>query len=514
VGYRGQELPIISDFSGGQNSTSPPDTIDDNQGIEAKNIIVLPRGRGFRMRQGDTAFNSSAMVSGSTAVSGIHYYKQADGDEWLTAVAGAKFFKSDSLDGTMDDATGAITITAGQNNIWQMFTFNDIVISVGGAPDAPFKWTGSGNAAALGGSPPSGNFGFQHNNRIFIGNTTSNPSRLQWSVLGDPENWSGDGSGFQDVWTSDNDNLVGASIINSDIVLLFKENSIHQLITREHPFPVFPLFKNIGAVGKSAIVTVGGICYFITADGKMAVTDGTRIITSRDLPRLDDVDDLWSGLNSSRRNSIFGVPYRGKDFKHIYWFVSNGSATTHDLCIVWDVDNQCWVQFTTGYTANVATATQAGVLYGGHYDGKIYKKDVGSTFTDASNGGAGIESSWKGKWMNLGTLENIKQVDNVNVALESKTSGQVQVNVGADYQESLISENIGLGVFGDIWGQFNWGTGRWGGTQNFIGNILSESIRGNVIQVSFKNEEPGNDFRINSYSFSGKIYGRKEFTSQ
>jgi hypothetical protein len=511
MAYRGQEIGPFNDFGGGQNSNNPSDTIGNNQGMEVENVIILPNGRGIRSRPGDTEFNSSAMVSGSTPVSGLKYYKQADGTEYLTAVAGTKFFKSDSLDGTMDDVTGAITITAGQNNIWTPFVAENVAVYVGGAPDAPFKWTGSGNAAVLGGSPPSGNFGFYHNNRAFIGNTTANPSRIQWSVLADIEDWSGTGSGSQDVLTNDGDTLVGAGVMNEYTVLLFKQNTVHKLIGRVSPFPVTEVFRNTGAVGKNAIVTVDGLCYFITPKARMEITDGARILSPQ---RIHDVDNVWDGLNSSRLQYIQGRYYEGKNFRWIIWTASNGSSTKNDIAIIWDITNQCWIKNPAGFDCNVMDVTQDGTLYAGHYDGKIYKKLVEAVYTDASESSAAITAKWRSGWRNFGQLYSVKHLDWVVVGAKTETSGKINVRVGADFSEDLISEKVDLSSPGMLWGRGIWGTGLWGGRLDFLSPaFVDASLRGNLLQIEFDNKDDAETFQLNQFSLLGNMAGQKEMGS-
>src|SRR3990167_7777710 len=239
----------LFDFSGGLNTFSPVTTLKMTEAIDLQNINLLPSG-GFEKRRGNTAFNSSAMVGSTTAVSGLGYFRKSDATDFLVAIAGTAVFKSDSLDGTMDTITGSVTVTSGANNIWTHSTMNDLSIFVGGAPNAPIKYSGSGNAAVLAGSPPSGNFGVQLNNYFFIGNTTANPSRIAWSILSNPENWTGTGSGTQDIQANDGDVLIGGTIINNNHLLLFKQNSVHDLIITTSPFPSFPLFRGVGAVSK------------------------------------------------------------------------------------------------------------------------------------------------------------------------------------------------------------------------------------------------------------------------
>jgi hypothetical protein len=240
------------------------------------------------------------MESGA-ALHGLGYYRQGDGDHFLAAIVGTKIYSS-PMDGTMTDRTGAVTITTGANNIWTSFVMNDNIHFVGGAPDAPIVWTGAGNATTLGGSPPSGNFGLTHNRRAFIGNTASNPSRMAWSVLGDPTDWSGSGSGTQDIQEGDGDTLVTAVPLNVNHLICFKQNSIHDMITTTAPFPVFPLLRNVGCVGKHATVAVDGLIYFVTPQARMKATDGYKVYDFS-----DSIDDVWDGLNQSRLQYIVGI---------------------------------------------------------------------------------------------------------------------------------------------------------------------------------------------------------------
>ena len=74
--------------------------------------------------------------------------------------------------GAWVDKTGAVTITDDDDIHWSFATFlnssfADIIIAANGI-DAPIKWTGSGNAAAL--SSPPGNFNFPvvHKNKLWV----------------------------------------------------------------------------------------------------------------------------------------------------------------------------------------------------------------------------------------------------------------------------------------------------------------------------------------------------------
>lgn len=489
----------LFDFSGGLNTDSPVTSLELNQALDLQNINLIPSG-GFQKRNGNTAFNSSAMVSSSTAISGIGYYRQSNGSAFLMSIAGTKIFKSDNLDGTMDDITGSVTITTGQDNLWTHSTLNNLSIFVGGAPDVPIQFNGTGNAAVLTGSPPSGNFGISANNRMFIGNTSSNPSRIYWSILGNPNDWTGTGSGSQDVAGNDGDVLIGAAIINTNHMLLFKQNSIHDLIITNAPFPVFSLFKGVGAISKRAIVNVDDMIYFITPQARMKATDGTKIYS---FP--DTIDNLWDSLNPSRLQYIHGQYY--PKLRQIWWFCSTTSSTTHNYCIIWDLDRKAWLRNPTGFKMNSSVIAVDTTAYAGAYDGKIYKLDVTNTYSDASESGGIIDSYWRSGWIDYGSTIGVKQYPYMELCFQIQTSGNFNFGYGFNFAGDRKIETIPMSGTGILWDNFNWDESSWGGFTDttkiiFIkgfgkffqfliqNNNVGEALRFNGIQIPIKESAP------------------------
>ena len=517
--YTGTEIEI-NDFSGGHASNIARTNHTTKQAEDSQNIVIFPFGRGFRQRYGNTEFNSSAMNGGAN-LQGLSYYKLTNADEFLVAVCGNALFRSTStLGGTMTDITGALTITGGQNNIWTHLTFNDVHLGFGGpatSPNAPWAWTGSGNAAALGGSPPSAYGAFHVNNRVFAFRTSANPSRILWTIVGNQANWTGSGSGNADVWTSDNDSLTAAAILNTNTVLLFKENSVHQMIVSNlisNAFPIFPLFKDVGCVGKHAVVVADGLCYFINSQGRMKITDGARIFTEKDFTALNDADDLWAGLNASRLQYMQGKRIIGADYDHILWICSASAASTNNQAIIWDLKNQCWLKHPTGFKCNVLTTTQAGVPYTGHYNGKIYKQDVSSAITDASESNAAIDAYWTSGWLRRNSLERITQPRRINVSYETQTTGQIRLSYGFDFnafaQTMTFSQAAPGGTY-DV--DFYDGTAVYSGQDDLISNNRIVG-RGNVFQYRLRNDTSGNFMKINSLTVSGKEAGQKVVTAR
>lgn len=505
---RGTEIEI-NDFSGGLHTAVAVTEVKKNEAYDLSNVVVGPDGDYIRSRYGNTTFNSSAMNS-SVPVQSVSYFKLIAGTDFLVSVCGDKIFKADSLDGTMDDITGAVTITAGQDNIWTFITFNNIHIGFGGsatAPDAPIQWTGAGNAAALSGTPPSAYGCIQANNRVFAFRTAAAPSIVQWSILGNGQDWTGTGSGSQNISTSDNDSVTAMAAMDNNVVLVFKQNSVHKLLVSNlvsGAFPSFLLFPNVGCAGKHAVVVADGICYFMTPLGKMKITDGERIVNETDLPQVSYVDDLWSAMNPARYQYIQGRRVRGEDYDHIVWLMTSTVAgTTHDTAIVWDIKNKCWLRHKTGFKANVITTTQSGAIYSGHYAGIIYKQDVSSVNTDASESSSNIDSYWSSGWEKFGSFEKNKSVQEAYICFVSQSSGNLIFSWGYDFNSYQKTQDIDQRAPGALYDQSIYDVDVYGGQSDLIRRLFPVG-NGQVFQYRFRN----NDLRmkVNSLNLIGKKF--------
>jgi hypothetical protein len=482
------------DFTGGLNTAAPVTSLRENQAVDLQNINLLPTG-GFEKRRGNTAFNSSAMESGA-AIHGLGYYRQADSDEFLVAVVGAKIYSS-PMTGTMTDRTGALSITAGSNNIWTPFVMNDNIHFVGGAPDTPLVWTGSGNATALGGSPPAGNFGLTHNRRAFIGNTTANPSRIAWSILGDPTDWSGTGSGTQDIQEGDGDTLVCGVPLNTNRLILFKQNSMHDLTTSSSPFPTFPIARGVGCAGKLAWVVVNGVIYFITPQGRMKSYDGAAIL---DYP--DIIDNTWDALNMGRYQFICGQHNKRTD--QIYWYCSNGSSSSNNYCIVWDVSKKAWLRHTSGHGMNVSANAQNGTIYSAAYDGKIYKMDVEATFTDASESSSAINAYWRSGWLDLEKMIETKYFPYMDISFTTQSAGTLSLSYGFDFSPDRKTVSFSEQAGGGVYGTAVYGTDVYGGASDSAKLIHTKGM-GKFFQFAIKNPNASETFSINGLEIPIKV---------
>lgn len=483
---------IINNFVGGYCGNLPITNLQLNQASDLDNIVIKPNGQGFRSRLGNTKFNASALNSGAN-IQGIGYLLQSDGDNYLVAIAGDKVYQSTSLSGTFADITGSVTITSGASNKWDLYAFDDDMIGFGGPPanpDTPLIWTGSGNAAALSGTPPAAYGGFAANNRCFAYRTAANPSTIYWSIIGNSQDWTGVGSGNSTIGSlGDNQKITCAIVISTNYVLVFKETSTFQMVISQAPFPVYSLFDAVGCVGKHAAVNIDGMVYFINSRREMVSTDGEKLYT---YPQ--SMGDLWELADASALPNIEGIREKGADYDWIVWVVTI-SGTKRAL--VWDLLNKCWLRNSTGYAMNLLAKDNLQNIYMGGTDGFIYKPSQAATYSDASTGAA-INSYWRGGWINPSVNNEIVQVSKAILTYQTKASGSITLNYGFDF-----NLDSGSASFSQV----------ASGTELYTSRLNVLTRRGNFFNYKIGLNSSTIDMNVQSLTLRGKVYGQKRISA-
>lgn len=134
-------------FNGGLNTAGGNLSLQDNESPDLQNVDFNFLGSVLK-RNGYRALNTSAL-SGSPTSDGLHWYESNQSGTltyYLISVTGGKIYYMSGFDGTWHDITGSVTITAGSFCSFKNF-FNVVYITNG--VDAPFQWTGSGNATTI-----------------------------------------------------------------------------------------------------------------------------------------------------------------------------------------------------------------------------------------------------------------------------------------------------------------------------------------------------------------------------
>ncbi len=235
---------------------------------------------------------------------------------------------------------------------------------------------------------PQGKIGIWFHNYLFVANTTSNHSRLEWSALGDPTTFSG--TDYFDVNPNDGDEITGMGIINNEL-FVFKKNTIWTITgwsgatfdatTAAGQNTNNKLF-GYGAVSHQSIVNTGKDLYYLSFLGKTPYIRSFQQTTFAETIEQGivsfDVETLLDGVNKSQLPKVSGV----YDGKYIYWALPSGASTTNDLVIVFDPERKAksgnttyrsWVKWTGMTPAQYFVSTISG-------QAKVY-------FCDATSGG-------------------------------------------------------------------------------------------------------------------------------
>lgn len=476
VTYNGKYFPV-DNFSGGEQSVVIASGNGDATvgGLDSAsyldNIILFPGGKGFRSRLSTDYNNATEFGAVDTyPVVGVGCLRLASGTEYILAIKKDKAYSATaawSRAASYTDRTGAVSITGGSTAAvarsrirWSFCTHNDLLIGFGGdwqgSPDAPFKWAGAANnLAALGGTPPSARICFSARNRVFAFNTAADPNIMYWSVLGNPEDWTGVGSGNAYIGgLDDGEPVLAAGPISNDIALVFKPNSIHAVDLTSAPFSSRLLIAGTGAHCFGSVVFGDGIAYYITPQLTMKSTDGNSVKSHPPLPAITGIGQapgqtaiLPSVFGFRMEHDITGT-YGKRDI--IVWCFTTGEA------VGWDLINSCWLRFSTGYKFVSGAHTRGAWFYGGWTDqGRVFIPEaLLAIYTDDTGEAAGnIACVWQSQWLNTSAIDQIVRPERfiVQGKLVVPVTYSATLTYGYDFSSSL-SRTASLSLTGGAYG--------------------------------------------------------------
>jgi len=272
------------------------------------------------------------------------------------------------------DATPGMTqIKSGLDSAahWQFATQNDILFGVNGV-NANQKWTGTGNTADAGGSPPSGKYIGSHKNRMFIAGTASNRSRIYFSELGDPENWPA--LNFIDVGKGDGDTITGTYMGFLDAVVIFKSGSTW-LLQGDGPAN-YVLRKSTGEAGTVSGASASEVKNALGVFAREGVRffDGVKSVYAS-----EKIEGSFNLLNPQQLHLARGIVFKN----HFYQALPEGSSTTNNVIWVFDMLRAAWTIYrgmNVGAWAIWRRYNADQLIFGDSTKGMIY--DFDQTYND------------------------------------------------------------------------------------------------------------------------------------
>lgn len=480
--------------SGGLNSTASPTSLQDNESSDLQNVDFNKFGA-VKKRAGYTALNTSAFNSGA-AWNSLHWLELSSGTDFLIGTCGNKIAKMDDLDGTWDDITGAVTVTAGNNNHTIWATHLNTALGTNGV-DAPFQWAGSGNAAAM--TVPATLTvakyvavfqGYTILANVTVGGTVYT-SRVYWSALDSISTW--DSADFRDVGFNDGEDITGITVLGN-LLVIFKTRSIWVAGftgDADIPFTVEKTRSYVGCTAGESIAEIDNGLVFMSDDG-IYFFDGNNSF------KMSDKINTTLGTFEKGRFNECVASYNGKLNRYIASYTTSGGST-HNRNITWDNFNNAFSLY-KGINANCFARVFVNGderTYAGDYSGYVYRMDTGTNDYPA-NSVTAIDAYYYTKWFDYGDMVLKKALPILKIYYqynEATLNFVYSYNFeAADQYTQLFSMSGGSSVYGTAL----YGTGTYAASG---GAIKERNLtgRGEVVRLGFKNSQLSETFTLDGF---------------
>jgi len=475
----------LADFSKGYFPNKDLDEVPDGGSSDCKHVIWYRSA--LRKMFGMDLINASQVAQ--TRGNGIHFL-DVSGVAKRAAVFGSKFYED--VSGTWTDRTGAVTITDGASNHTQFINHqlnaNKYLIGVNGV-DAPFKWTGAGNAAVLGGSPPIFESVAKYHQAIF----GSVNELVYFSDVGDPETYN-----------------TGSHVINFDknVKRLIDNGPKLAVLMEDHIGSIQGFsyldyakeeveIKNVGCMGRLAATKA-----VFGKDNDVIATisrEGVWIIDQAFGQEKILGDDYFQEFNQANLSKAVAA-YSSIDHL-LYIAAPYGASTENDYLIVVDMMTGAFWPMPSIHTNSIRAMCSARDANGDEYiyfidsNGYSFKFNKGTVNYHTGAATQGIDARFKTKKYDLKDIHSIRQF-----AMLAEAVGDWDVTVAIGF--GLTSSDgdtgtINLQAEGDLLGSsFVLGASVLAGS-DYVFNILSDvGGFGRYLTITLSNDNVDESFNV------------------
>ena len=413
--YVTKSVPIsYTKLNGGLNTNSGPLGLEENDSSDLQNID-FDKGGSFKQRNGYTALNTTSIDAGEP-IDGL-YWVITTAIRKPIAICNAKAYRMDSLDGTWDDITGAVTITPDKHFDFETFIGYALMTNDW---DVPLKWSGAGNLEAL--TIPTGltraKFVTQFQNYAFLGNVvvsgTDRPSRFYFSGLRDIDTWTA--TDFYEVSMLDGEEITGMKVLG-DRLVVYKTSSIY-IVTftgnNDIPFTITKSKSSVGCIAPYSIQEVNNNHVFLAYDG-VYIFDGNNSY------KLSE--KINPTINALAKTHLEDAVSMYQKDKNRYW-LGVATSSTNDTVLTWDSFNNAWSKYKGINASSMNMFLVDGVEqrpYFGDYGGFVYRCDTGDD-DYPSNTKTAIDAYYWTNWKYFADLTDSKGFPHIYIYHQDEAS--------------------------------------------------------------------------------------------
>ena len=301
----------------GINVSIPAEYIDDSS---LRNSINFEISRNvIRKRDGSTELGDASTGSDTQIMCGRLFNRE--GTVYNVRVGLDKVDRYNTTTGAWVTISGA-DLTATSDDLHctavPLLSGKRILCITNGIDDIQ-KWTGTGSATTLGGTPPKCKFIKEYKTYLVCANITGGTDisqRVQWSDTADPETWAGGNAGAVDL-VEDGEDITGLNVFG-DYLAVHKKSSIYlgSLVSSTDIFRFVRKSTGAGAIANNSIQNLPtGHQIFLSSDGIRLFNGVTASLIPS--PINDEVRDelnpkyayaAWSVLVKEKDEVWIGIP--------------------------------------------------------------------------------------------------------------------------------------------------------------------------------------------------------------
>ena len=498
-----QDFPLLAPGGGGANERVAGHLIDDTQSARP-DASTLPLLNVHTNEVGEIVQRSgysvySGALTTTSYVTGLFQYKKFNGNEFEIVCGdngSVKHIWDISSPGSPVDIIGAATVTS--DSLFSFAVVADKLIITNDARDTVLKWTGTGNVASLGGTPPQGKFVKEFNNYCFMANTSANPERVYWSNLFDPETWTG--TDFYRL----NNACTGLARTQDSLFMFTIQGCVVARYTGDSltPFTFDLIDSNVGCGAGHSLINAVGTIYWVGNDAHIYRMNG---YTPERVSEL--IPTTISEMTAASLSRCVAVEHR--ELRQLWFYYPKDSSSTNNFVVAYDyLNNQFF--FYDGMAGNSCANFQEsnGALktYFGDRTGRIYLTNTGNTDYVAGSS-TSINAYRHTKMFNLGVPNRVKRFRKIRSTVNNNGSGSSTITVigdfGANGGEVLtLNHNAGNSTIG----AFIVGTTALGG-QSDVKTSNDVSTTCNYIQLKIAHNQNSIPFKMRDLVMMFQNYG-------
>jgi hypothetical protein len=308
----------------GLDTSKPGEYISDNAATAVQNFTVR---RGLLKKRNGLSAVGSAISTANEIMAGRELSRE--GVKYNVRIGLDKIERYNTGSSAWVDITGT-DLTGSTNDLIDTaipVLSGKQILCIANGIDPIRKWLGTGNTAALGGTPPVPKYIQEYKTYLVcanIGGGVDVGQRVQWCDTADPENWSTGNAGSTDL-CEDGEDITGLNIFG-DYLAVHKPSSIYlgSLVSSND---IFRFDRR--SVGKGTIAN-HTICNLPTGEQIFLANDGIRIFNGVSAPLVNETvnEEIRDSLNQAYAFKSWSILVSEED--EVWIAIPIGSQTTPD----------------------------------------------------------------------------------------------------------------------------------------------------------------------------------------